>query len=280
MTGVVYFDGSLVRADRARLPALSRAVLYGEGLFETMRAYDGRPFSLDEHLARLELSARSLAIPLPADLANAVRVIPRLLARNGLSDAVVRISVLAGQSAEGLRTVAVKSHLLIAVREVPRMLERERARGVRAVTARAGSFPLSAHKSTSYLRGIAALRGNQDAREVVYVDDSDRILEGTTSNIFALVGNLLYTPPVDGRILPGVTRQIVLEIAGQAGMKVRQKPLSVRIAVEADGLFVTSSVIELLPVVQLNGRSIGKGRPHPLVAVLHGLYQERVRSQG
>ncbi len=280
MTEIVYLDGSFISADRARLPALSRAVLYGEGLFETLRTYEGRPFALDEHLARVELSARTLAIPLPAHFADAARVIPRLLKRNGLSDAVVRISVLAGRSTPGLPSMACESHLLITMRPVPRLLEKERARGISAVTVKAGSFPLSAHKSTSYLRSIAALREHAGAREVMFVDDAGRVLEGATSNIFALAGNLITTPPADGRVLPGVTRQIVLEIAGQAGLKVRQKTLPLRIAVEADSIFVTNSVIELLPVVQLDGRSIGEGTPHPLVKILHGLYQERTRSQG
>lgn len=277
MTGVVYFDGSFVSADRALMPVLSRAVLYGEGLFETLRTYDGRPFALNEHLARLELSARMLAIPLPANLAGAARVIPRLLTRNALSDAVVRISVLAGLSAEGLPAIADRSHLLIAVRGVPPTLERDRTRGIRAATCRAGSLPLSAHKTTSYLRGIAALRGHAGAREVIFVDEAGKILEGSTSNIFALMGNLLLTPPADGRILPGITRQIMREIAGQAGLKVQEKPLDTRIASRADGVLITNSVIELLPVVRLDGRAVGGGRPHPLTKVLHGLYRERVR---
>jgi branched-subunit amino acid aminotransferase/4-amino-4-deoxychorismate lyase len=280
MTQVVYFDGSFLSADRARLPVLSRAVLYGEGLFETLRTYDGLPCALALHLARLELSARALAIPLPANLAGAARIIPRLLARNALSDAVVRISVLAGRSAEGLPAIADRSHLLIAVRRIPSTLERERARGIRAVTIHAGALPLSAHKTTSYLRSVAALRGHAGAREVVYVDEAGRILEGSTSNIFALVGTLLVTPPADGRILPGVTRRIVLEIAGQAGLKVRERPMSTQSAAGADGLLITNSVIELLPVIALDGRAIGGGRPHPLTKVLHGLYRARVHSQG
>ncbi len=280
MTQVVYFDGSFVSADMARLPVLSRAVLYGEGLFETLRTYDGLPSALAPHLARLELSARALAIPLPANLAGAARIIPRLLARNALSDAVVRISVLAGRSAEGLPAIADRSHLLIAVRRIPAALEKERARGIRAVTIRAGSLPLSAHKTTSYLRSVAALRGHAGAREVVYVDEAGRILEGSTSNIFALVGTLLVTPPADGRILPGVTRRIVQEIAGQAGLKVQERPMSAQSAAGADGLLITNSVIELLPVIELDGRAIGGGRPHPLTKVLHGLYRARVRSQG
>jgi branched-subunit amino acid aminotransferase/4-amino-4-deoxychorismate lyase len=255
-------------------------VLYGEGLFETLRTYGGMPFALDKHLARLELSARALVIPLPAGLAGAARVISGLLRRNALPDAVVRISVLAGRSAPGLPSIAESSHLLVTVREVPRALEKERARGIRAVTVRAGTIPLSAHKTTSCLRGIAAVRDRAHAREIVYVDDAGRMLEGATSNIFALAGKLLTTPPADGRILPGVTRQIVLEIAGQAGLSVRQKTLSVKMAVEAEGLFITNSVIELLPVVQLDGRSIGAGRPHSMVKSLHDLYTERVRSQG
>jgi branched-subunit amino acid aminotransferase/4-amino-4-deoxychorismate lyase len=283
MTRVVFLDGSFISAEKARLPVLSRAVLYGEGLFETLRTYEGRPFALDEHLARLEESARTLAIPLPSNLDRVARAIPRLLSRNGLSDAVVRISVLAGLSADGLAAISSRSHLLIAVRGIPASLERERTRGVAAVTFNAGVLPLAAHKTTSYLRSIAAvrgnagLRGNAHAREVIFVDTAGRILEGATSNVFAFFGALIITPPADGRILHGVTRQIVLDIAEMAGMKVRQKPLGTKNAGEADGLFITNSVIELLPVVTLDGRAVGMGRPHHLTKVLLGLYRERVR---
>jgi branched-subunit amino acid aminotransferase/4-amino-4-deoxychorismate lyase len=307
MTSVVFLDGSFISAEKARLPVLSRAVLYGEGLFETLRTYEGRPFALDEHCARLEESARTLAIPLPANLLSVEHAIPRLLSRNGLSDAVVRISILAGQSVDGLAAISSRSHLLIAVRGIPASLEGERRRGVAAVTLNAGVLPLAAHKTTSYLRSIAALRGNAGvgriaavrgqagaretagarrppgahepagAREVLFVDTAGRILEGATSNVFALFGNLIVTPPADGRILPGVTRQIVMDIAEKAGMKIRQKPLGTKNAGEADGMFITNSVIELLPVVTLDGKAVGKGRPHPLTKVLHGLYQERVR---
>jgi branched-subunit amino acid aminotransferase/4-amino-4-deoxychorismate lyase len=280
MTEVISLDGSFVSADKARLPALSRAVLYGEGLFETVRTYGGRPFALARHLARLEASALTLGIPLPAELAGVQRVITRLLLRNKLSDAVVRISVLAGEpSGIGLSAPASGSHLLIITRDVPPTLDEERERGVSAVTLDAGSLPLSAHKTTSYLRSVAAARGHPGAREVLFVDEGGRILEGATSNVLALFGTRIVTPPADGRILPGVTRQILLDIAGKAGLKVQQRPLAARKALDADGLLITNSVIELLPVIELDGRAIGGSRPHPITRLLHGLYRDRVSAE-
>jgi branched-subunit amino acid aminotransferase/4-amino-4-deoxychorismate lyase len=277
---VVFLDGALVPAEKAAVPALSRAVLYGEGLFETFRTYDGRPFALPDHLARLTRSARELGVPLPKDLLTIDGAIAELLARNRLTDGVVRVSVLAGEADGGFAGRAKTAHLLAIARPLPKGLDEERARGVAAVTARAGSLPLAAHKATAYLRSVAAARGRvgRSAREVLLIDDAGNVLEGATSNVFAIVRDALVTPPADGRILPGVTRRIVLSIAADTGLPHREHPLTPKLVAAADGLLLTNSVIEVLPVVTLDGRSLGRGKPPSLAKMLHDLYRERVEA--
>jgi branched-subunit amino acid aminotransferase/4-amino-4-deoxychorismate lyase len=281
MKHVVYLDQSYVAADQARLPVLSRAVLYGEGLFETLRTYAGRPFALREHCERLERSAQALQIPLPSQFSRAHIIIARLLAQNELRDAVVRISVLAGRAAGGFTARTGRSHLLVSLRRIPLGLDRERKRGIAAVTSAAGTPFLAAYKSTSYLRSVAAVRASSggEVREVLFVDDAGRILEGAASNVFAIIGETLVTPPAQGRILPGITRRIVMEIAAAAGCPVRERPLEAKILREAAGLFITNSVIELMPVIRVDGRRVGHATPHPLTRTLHALYREWVRRE-
>ena len=273
-------DGVILPAESARLPALSRAVLYGEGLFETLRTYGGRPFAWDRHLERLRGSAAELRIPLPPGLDGVQRAIPDLLRRNGLSDGVVRLTLLAGEGGGGFAGVASTSHLLLSVREIPAALVEERRLGVQAVTKEVGSVPLAAHKSTSYLRSVLASRGSVGAvREVLFLDDGARMLEGAASNVFVLAGGRLLTPPADGRILPGVTRALVLDVARGTGLETRETALGTGVVRDAEALFLTSSVIELLSVVALDGRVVGGGAPHVLVTELHRAYRDRVRRE-
>ena len=284
MSPIVFFDTSFMPAEKARLPALSRAVLYGEGLFETLRTYGGRPFALREHCERLRGSARALRVPLPPGLGGIPQIIASLLARNGLRDAVVRISVLAGPSAGrsaagGLAATAARSYLLVSARKIPRGLAGQQERGISVVTRAAGAPFLAAHKATSYLRSVEARRGRPGEREVLFLDDAGRILEGAASNVFAIVGGTLITPPAAGRILPGIARRTVMEAAAEAGHRVRERHLDPKLLGTVDGLFITSSVIELLPVIGRDGREIGHGKPHPLCRALHGLYRERVREE-
>jgi branched-subunit amino acid aminotransferase/4-amino-4-deoxychorismate lyase len=278
VSDIVFLDTGFMPSDRARLPALSHAVLYGEGLFETLRTYGGRPFAFEQHLERLRGSAGALAIPLPARLERLPAIIGSLLERNGLRDAVIRISLLAGPAgpkAGGLFSPAARSHLLVSARKIPRELAAERARGIAVTTHPCGAPFLAAHKATSYLRSIEARRTGAGAREVLLVDDAGRILEGAASNVFAILGGSLVTPPARGRILAGIARRIVMETARAAGYPVRERNLDRKVIGRAEGIFITSSVVEILPVARIDGREVGP--PHRLCRELHALYRERVR---
>jgi branched-subunit amino acid aminotransferase/4-amino-4-deoxychorismate lyase len=278
VTEIVYLGGLFLPVSEASIPVMSRAVLYGEGLFETLRAYGGRLFALPEHLSRLELSAAGLGIPLPDGLDRARGVAEELLARNDLSDGVVRLTVLAG-AAQGPESRAQASHLLVTVRGLPAGLDDERGRGVSVVTRADGFTSLAGHKSTSYLRNVVGLRGRGSAREVLFLDNAGCVLEGATSNVFVLHSGRLLTPPADGRILPGVARAHVVEVARAAGLEVREEALGPEVLRTAEGVLLTNSVVEVLPVVSLDGRDVGTGRPHPAAHRLWELYREKVQAE-
>lgn len=275
---IVFFDGQLMPADQATLPVLSRAVLYGEGLFETFRTYQQQPFGLPDHILRMQKSAKALGLTMPGSLYKIENIIPDLLWKNKLNEAIIRISLLASTSPGGFTAKAQKSHLLLIARPIPDAIKRDQDQGVSAVSRPAGSAPLAEHKMTSYMRSVTTARAvppNQ-AREVLFLDDQGNLSEGATSNIFAIVRDALVTPSADGRILPGVTRKFILNLAKDNGLPLKEHPITPKILKLADGLFISNSVIELLPVVSLDQKPIGKGKPHQITRMILDLYHEKI----
>lgn len=281
MTAEVWLDGELMPSEEARIPALSRAVLYGEGLFETLRTYGGVPFGWEAHLERLRRSSRELGLPIPPTLARVRDAVPRLLARNALADGVLRLSLLAGEGEGGHAGRAERSHLLLHARALPAGLEEERRSGVSAITVRSDSPPSAGHKSSSYLRSVLAARrlAPGGAREALFVDERGRLLEGAASNVLILEGRRLVTPPADGRILSGVTRALVLELAPSLGLEPSEADIEVARMERADALLITSSVIEVLRVSSIDGKAVGGSGPNAALASLQRAYRELVRRE-
>jgi D-amino acid aminotransferase len=274
----VWLNGKVVQSTRAQVSVFDRGLLYGDGLFETVRAYRGRVFALKEHLERMGHSARALGYRLPRlDWEKGLR---RLLAANGLlaTDASVRITVTRGTAPPGLLPPPRPSPTVFAFAlPVPPNLARDQRRGIAAACVPFSRLrALAAHKLLDYMPAITARRlaAQAKAQEAIYTDRG-QILEATTANVFCVRGGALFTPPLDGA-LPGVTRQVVVELARAAGIAVHEQPLLVDEAESADEIFLTSSVVEVLPVVRLNGRTVGTGSPGPITRQLQRDYRQFV----
>jgi D-alanine transaminase len=265
---VVWLDGIFLSAEEAKIPALSPAVLYGEGLFETLRVYGGYPFGLDQHLSRMRASAAVLGLPVPATLGRIGTIARELVERNQAPECVLRVTALTG--------VGGTAHLLLSLRPLPQDLRLDQERGVAAATAGAGRFPLAAHKTTSYLRYLEAARAS-GAWEAILTQDG-QVLEGSRSNVFAVLRRELVTPPADGHILAGITRRILLGLAAGADLAPRERPLALAELSDCRALLLTNSVIEVVPVAALDGRPVGAVRD-PSVVCLQELYRERVRTE-
>lgn len=279
---LVWLNGRLVEASRARVPALDRGLLHGDGLYETWRTYGGEPFAVAAHLRRLAAAARRLRLRVPGDADLWTRRSRLLVRRNGLPDAAVRLTITRGNGGEAIvpERRAAPTVLLLA-RPLPADLARRRRDGVHAVrlpfprdaSAFWGSLKLLGHASAVAGRMVAAARG---ADEGLYVTAAGEVTEGTTSNVFAVVRGVLLTPPLDAGILPGVTRAMVLALARRARLRVREAPLPARGLTSADELFLTASTVEILPVVRLDGRRVGDGRPGPVTRALQARYAAAV----
>lgn len=278
----VWLNGRLVAAARARVSALDRGLLHGDGLYETWRTYGGEPFAVAAHLRRLAAAARRLSLPVPGDAALWVRRSRLLVRRNRLADAAVRLTITRGDAGEAIVPERrATPTVLLLVRPLPADLVRRQRDGVgaarlpfpRDASAPWGGLKLLGHASAVAGRMLAASRR---ADEGLYVTAAGEITEGTTCNVFAVVRGSVLTPPLDAGILPGVTRALVLALARRAGLAVRETPLTKRVVAAADELFLTASTIEILPVVRLDGRRVGGGTPGPVTRALQARYGAQV----
>ena len=262
---VAYINGRFVHTARARVSALDRGLLYGDGLFETLRIYRGMPFALDAHLRRIRASGRRIGLTVPGAAKFWEGIIRDLLRRNrvGAADIALRLTVTRGVGGDGLLPPSrVKPTILITLRSLDPDLPRLSKRGVRVTLLPfhpgIGAL-LAGVKTVDYL---TALIGKQLARrrgayEGIYCTPVGQILEGTTSNIFIVRRRSLLTPPLAAGILPGVTRHLVMGLAVRLGLSVRERVLTTRDLETADEAFLTSTAIEILPIRSLDQRRIG-----------------------
>ena len=276
---VVFLNGRYVAAERATVSVYDRGLLYGDGLFETMRAYRGNVFALADHLQRLHRSADVLGIPLPK--LDWEKVIGELLKRNRLTrrDAWVRLTVTRGsQAPKVLPAETLRPTHFVLVRPVDPELAEKQRHGVKVKLlpySRYGFVPEL--KSLNYLPAVVGkvLAAQHGAEEGIFVRSGRYVTEGTTSSIFAVRDNALWTPPVGG-ILPGITRGIVLELAPSAGLRVVERQISPADLLRSSEVFLTSSLTEVLPVVQVDTTRVSGGRPGTVTRKLQQLYRERV----
>lgn len=275
----VHLNGRLVETAKAKVSALDRGFLYGDGLFETLRLYRGVPFALEEHLARLNNSSHLLGIVLPE--IHWRERIHSLLEHNRLldEDARVRITVTRGSGPLGLLPPPdAEPTVLITAEPVGDQIKKMQQHGVGAVLLPYGREGfLAEHKTLDYLPGILGrtLASRHKAYEGLYVTATGRVTEGTTSNVFVVRGEKLVTPPIRG-ILPGVTRAHVIDLAEAAGFHVGHQTVTLRSLAAIDEAFLTSSTAEVLPLIQIDERPVGSGHVGPITRRIQRLYQSFV----
>ena len=264
--GVVDPDEPVVHAD-------DEALLRGRGAFETARVYHGRPFRLAEHLARLAESTRRLGLA-PFDETGVEALVAAALERAGAEEAFLRVYYTPGREGGGEPVV------LALVGELPPDLEGTRARGLRLIAVplglEPGVWPLGGVKSTSYALNMVAVdeakrRGADDA---VFLARGGIVLEVPTTNVWWRRGSTLFTPALDLGILAGVTRAVLLEAAPSLGYEVVEGAFPVSELAAAEEAFTSSSVREVMPVVELEGTPIGDGRPGPAARALQAALRE------
>ena len=284
MVETVYLNGALVPRGKASISAFDRGFLYGYGLFETVRSYGGCVFRLDRHMARLMHSAEELGLASQLDAVELEQAVYRTLEANKLLDARIRLTVAAG---EGERELAPptsgKITIMVAAEKLtlPSHIYQQGIRAAIVSTRRNSQSPLPAIKSLNYLEGLIARAeaAALGADEAIMLNDRGYVSECSSSNIFLVVTGKLLTPSLESGILPGVTREAVLELAHELGIEAMEGDIPPSDLVRADEVFITTSVREIVPVVTVDGRPVGLGKPGEVTKRLMTAYKELVQRE-
>ena len=263
MEPIVFLNGALLPRPQARISPWDHGFLYGYALFETMRAYDGCIFHLEQHLRRLAHSAETLHIPVDASVLE--QACYDTLRANRLDSARIRLTVSIGEGggtpeppADPRPTV-----LIVATDYAPPSHEKYRD-GFKAIVAsmrQNSQSPLSRLKSANCLNCILARKVAKaaGADEAILLNDHGYLCEGSTSNLFLVSDSCLVTPDVDSGCLPGITRQTVVELASELGLEVEQRQTGLDELIQAEEAFVTNSLLEIMPLTQIDDGIIGRG---------------------
>ncbi len=283
---IIYLDGAFVPKEEAKVSVFDHGLLYGDGVFEGIRAYNGRVFRLDEHLDRLYDSARTIALEVPLSKAEMAEAICEVLRRNNLRDAYIRPIVTRGIGDLGLdpRKCERPTVVIIAV-EWGAMYGDLYEKGLCAVTVSirrtpAESLPPNV-KSLNYLNNILAkLEANcKGGDEAIFFDTNGYLSEGSGDNIFVVKNGEIVTPPTLNN-LRGVTRLVVLECAADLGITVTERNMGYFDLYSADEVFVTGTAAEVGPIVTIDGRPIGSGRPGPITKQLMAAFKTATSQSG
>lgn len=255
-----YLDGAWVHPAQATISIHDIAVLRGYSAFEALRTYDRHPFHLNEHLDRLARSAEMIELTLPCTRERLVTVVHETIERNAYRHAAVRILVTGGESEDGIIAVG-RPKLIVMIGPLgERDLERF-ARGVALITINLQRETPEA-KTTNYTSAIRALKEAErcGASDALFVNERRHVQEATRSNFFVFRGDTLITPCEE--VLIGVTRNVVLDLA-RGRFSVEERPILLDELAQADEAFLTSSSKEITPVVRIDERIIGSGKPGP-----------------
>jgi len=281
-------NGELIGRDEATVSIFDHGLLYGDGVFEGIRAYDGTIFKLEEHVERLYRSARVINLEIPYEFEETVEAVVETVRANGLRDSYVRLVVTRGEGDLGLDPEHCSTPtVFIIAADIELYPEEAYERGLELVTVPTRrNRPEAINprvKSLNYLNNIMA---KMEARlagyeEGIMLDDQGYVVECTGDNIFVLDGDgAILTPPPHMGVLEGITRESLIELARDEGYEVREQPLNRYDLYVAEECFVTGTAAEVLPVVRIDGRPINGGTPGPAARTLIERFREYVGGHG
>jgi branched-chain amino acid aminotransferase len=284
LTSLVLIDGRPMAPDDAKVSVFDRGFLYGDSVFETLRTYGGRPFALGRHLGRLAASAARVFIELPVSLEQLGREVESAIVGAGNAESYVRVTVTRGVGEAmgldpGLSRHALRVVIVTPLVSPPPEQYRDGVSVVSFRTERVTDHSGAAGaKVGNYLTAVLANRQARlrRAAEALIIDGRGRVIEGATSNVFAVSSDgQLITPPEEDGILLGITRENVLATARELGIPLRLESLPLEALGSVSELFVSSSIRELLPVVRVDDVVVGSGKPGPFTLRLLQAFREK-----
>ncbi len=283
----IYLDGQLVDKSDAKISVFDHGLLYGDGVFEGIRVYNSCVFKLDEHLERLEYSAKALMLDLPwsrQEISDAVCETCRV---NGITDGYIRLIVTRGVGSLGLSPRSCPNPSIIIIADRIQLYPHEYyEKGLKIITVptrRSGPAVLPPMiKSLNYVNNILAkMEAHQGGcEEAIMLDEGGYVAECTGDNIFLMHKGVLLTPPPSTGALKGITRQVAIDIAEELGVPLEEKTLTRYDVWIADECFLTGTAAEVVPVIEVDGRTIGNGVPGETTKAFLKRFLEKVSVEG
>ena len=284
----VYIDGKFYSETNAKISVFDHGLLYGDGVFEGIRAYNGRVFKLREHVDRLFASAKAIMLDIPLTPARMVQAVVATCRKNKLRDGYIRLVVTRGRGTLGLNPNRCRRPSVIVIADriqlyPPSFYERGLEIVTVPTTRNLNNAVNPAIKSLNYLNNILAkIEANiAGCEEAIMLNAEGYVAECTGDNLFIVKGNLVLTPPLYSGALYGITRGVVIDLARGDGVGVEDfTPLTRYDLFNADECFLTGTGAELIPVVKIDGRKIGTGKPGPVTRRLVQLYRALTQRSG
>lgn len=287
MAKTIFLDGAFLDAADAKVSVYDHGLLYGDGIFEGIRAYNGNVFKLDEHLRRLYQSAQSIMLHIPYTQAELVDIVCETLRRNDYDTAYIRLLVTRGIGNLGLDPFLCQRAGVVVIAEPLAMFSSELyEQGISVITAatrRNRSDVLSPKvKSLNYLNNVLVKMEAHaaGASEALMLNSEGYVVEASGENIFVVKDDVLYTPPTYLGALEGITRNTVIQLARQMSCVVEESPFTRHDVYVADEVFLTGTAAEMVPVIQVDGRKIANGKPGPHTNRLHQAFQAQTTVDG
>lgn len=283
----IWIDGKLYDKEDAKISVFDHCVLYGDGVFEGIRIYDGCVFRLRQHLERLWSSARFIKLNIPMSFDEMREAVVETVRANELRDGYIRLVVTRGVGDLGLNPdLCPRATVFIIAANITLYPAKDYENGLEIVTVPTNRFNVSAWnarvKSCNYLNNIMAKIEGQIAgvREALMLDSNGFVVECTGDNVFIVKDNVLTTPPVYLGALRGITRDAIMELAEEAGYVVNEEPFTRFEVYDADEVFLTGTAAEAIPVVKIDSRIIGDGKPGKVTQELIKKFRSIVTNDG
>jgi len=277
----IYINGQIVPQEDARISVFDHGLLYGDGVFEGIRAYNGKIFTLDEHLDRLYDSATAISLKIPITKAEMSEAIKQTMKANNLTDSYIRLVVTRGVGKLGLDPNKCATPQIIIITDTIELYSKalyERGLDIVTVTTIRNHFSAldPKIKSLNYLNNILAkIESIQaGAGEALMLNKDGYVAECAGDNIFIFKNNILRTPPSSAGILVGITRNVVMKLATEMGVQVKEELMTRYDLYIADECFLTGTAAEIIPVVKIDGRTIGTGKPGKITLDLLKRYRD------
>jgi len=283
----IWLDSKLVEEEDAKISVFDHGLLYGDGVFEGIRVYNGRVFELEAHIKRLYNSAKAIRLEVPMSRSKLISAIEKTVEANGVIDGYIRLLVTRGVGTLGLNPFVCENSRLIIIADniqlYPEELYEKGMKVISATTVR--NHPLAIPpqvKSMNYLNNILAKIEalDYDVPEAIMYNHEGYVAEATGDNVFIVRDGVIYAPPAEAGSLEGITRGVVIKLAEEENLEVVEKNLTRFDLYVCDEFFLTGTAAEVIGIVEIDGRVIGDGKPGPITKLLRQKFFKYAHGKG